>query len=160
MHNTLKTKAVLGCSVKAISETAAGMVVTTTCLNPPSSPLPSVFAAVISTVSLSCLSVMDLTGCNIPGGNGDNYSQWAAMRQLQYGPSIKIGIKFTAPWWGSGSFLGGPIEGGQSYTDLPIRTMYVSLVCEVYTYADEGYLACTHHIRQTLRLIRSPQYSS
>lgn len=127
MHDTLSTKAVLGCSVKAISETDAGLNVTMTFLNPPPTPQPGpVFAAVISTVTLSCLSVMDLTGCNIPGGNNDNYSQWAAMRQLQYGPSIKIGIKFTTPWWAS--LPGGSIMGGQSYTDLPIRTMYASFI--------------------------------
>jgi len=62
------------------------------------------------------LSLMDLTGANIH----DNYGQWSAIRELQYGPSIKIGMKFSEAWWET---LERPIHGGQSYTDLPLRTI-------------------------------------
>ena len=72
------------------------------------------YSAVISTVPLPRLGLMDLTGVNING----NYGQWSAIRELQYGPSIKVGIKFTCPWWETE--LG--IHGGQSFTDQPLRT--------------------------------------
>ena len=44
------------------------------------------YAAVISTVPLPRLSVMDLTGCTL------TYGQWNAIRELRYGPSIKVEI--------------------------------------------------------------------
>ena len=78
---------------------------------------PQSYAAIISTVPLPRLSLMDLTGVNI----NSNYGQWSAIRELQYGPSIKIGIKFKTPWWETE--LPQPIHGGQSFTDLPVRTM-------------------------------------
>jgi len=74
------------------------------------------YCAVISTVPLPRLSLMDLSGVSI----NSNYAQWSAIRELQYGPSIKVGIKFSTPWWETA--LPQPIHGGQSYTDLPIRT--------------------------------------
>ena len=80
-------------------------------------PSPQLYSAVISTVPLPRLSLMDLTGVNI----NSNYGQWSAIRELQYGPSIKVGIRFTAPWWETE--LEKPIHGGQSFTDLPLRTM-------------------------------------
>lgn len=78
---------------------------------------PQSYSAVISTVPLPRLSLMDLTGVNI----NSNYGQWSAIRELQYGPSIKVGIKFNTPWWETQ--LSEPIHGGQSYTDQPVRTM-------------------------------------
>jgi monoamine oxidase len=78
---------------------------------------PQEYAAIISTVPLPRLSVMDLTGVGI----NDNYAQWSAIRELQYGPSVKIGIKFSEPWWETA--LPMKIHGGQSFTDLPIRTV-------------------------------------
>ena len=75
------------------------------------------YAAVISTVPLPRLSLMDLSGVNING----NYAQWSAIRELQYGPAIKVGLKFSSPWWLTE--LPKPIKGGQSFTDLPLRTM-------------------------------------
>ena len=74
-------------------------------------------SAVISTVPLPRLSLMDLTGINING----NYGQWSTIRELQYGPATKIGMKFTVPWWETE--VEQPIHGGQSFTDLPLRTM-------------------------------------
>lgn len=75
------------------------------------------YSAVVCTVPLPRLSLMDLTGVNI----NSNYGQWSAIRELQYGPAIKVGIKFSCPWWETE--LPQPIHGGQSYTDLPLRTM-------------------------------------
>ena len=76
------------------------------------------YASVISTVSLSCLSHIDLTGCGIAGVN---YPQWSAIRELQYGAAIKVGINFKRNWWSE--LTTGGIIGGQSYTDMPVRTM-------------------------------------
>jgi len=75
------------------------------------------YSAVISTVPLPRLSLMDLTGVGI----NDNYAQWSAIRELQYGPAIKVGIKFSTPWWETAPDQ--QIHGGQSYTDLPLRTI-------------------------------------
>jgi hypothetical protein len=75
------------------------------------------YSAIISTAPLPRLSIMNLNGVDI----GQNYAQWSAIRELQYGPAIKIGMRFTTPWWGTK--LKPPIRGGQSYTDVPLRTM-------------------------------------
>ncbi|KAF9645107.1 amine oxidase [Thelephora ganbajun] len=78
---------------------------------------PQSYSAVISTVPLPRLSLVDLTGVNINA----NYGQWSAIRELQYGPAVKVGIKFSSPWWETE--LPQPIHGGQSHTDLPLRTV-------------------------------------
>jgi len=80
-------------------------------------PSPQQYSAVISTIPLPRLSLVDLTGVNI----NSNYAQWSAIRELQYGPAIKVGIKFSSPWWETE--LPRPIHGGQSFTDMPLRTM-------------------------------------
>lgn len=78
------------------------------------------YSAVFSTVPLPRLSLMDLSGVNI----NHNYARWSAIRELLYGPAIKIGIKFSVPWWaGTRPEFPQAIHGGQSYTDLSIRTM-------------------------------------
>jgi len=76
------------------------------------------YAAVISTVTLGCLSTIDLSTCGIAGYN---YPQWSAIRELQYGPAIKIGVRWDKPWWQDQIEF--PIVGGQSFTDLPLRTI-------------------------------------
>ncbi|EIW78309.1 hypothetical protein CONPUDRAFT_60817 [Coniophora puteana RWD-64-598 SS2] len=48
-----------------------------------------------------------------------NVLQHTALRQLQYGPAVKVAIWFKQPWWYTE--LG--IFGGQSFTDLPIRNV-------------------------------------
>lgn len=75
------------------------------------------YAAVISTVPLPRLSLMDLTGVDI----NQQYAQWSAIRELQYGAAIKVGVKFNCPWWQTE--IQPPIQGGQSFTDLPLRTI-------------------------------------
>ena len=80
-------------------------------------PSSQSYSAIISTIPLPRLSLVDLTGANI---NGD-YAQWSAIRELQYTPATKIGILFTTPWWETE--LVPPIHGGKSLTDLPIRMM-------------------------------------
>lgn len=77
------------------------------------------YSHVISTVALPCLYMMDLdNSC------GFSTVQTNALRELQYGSSTKIGMKFRTSWWTTEYDLDGEkidIVGGQSYTDLPIR---------------------------------------
>jgi len=78
------------------------------------------YSHVISTLPLPVLRTIDLSGSKL------DILQENALRQLQYGPSIKIGILFTEAWWTTGVDKNGDpfnIVGGQSYTDLPIRTV-------------------------------------
>ncbi|KAI6041671.1 hypothetical protein EDC04DRAFT_2892921 [Pisolithus marmoratus] len=74
---------------------------------------PRVYSHVISTLPLPVLRTIDMKGADM------NVMQKNALRQLQYGPSIKIAIRFEEAWWTTK--LG--IVGGQSFTDLPIRTI-------------------------------------
>jgi monoamine oxidase len=68
------------------------------------------YSNVISTMSLGCLRMVDLDQIYLSDG------QRNALRELAYGPSIKVGIQFKSAWWEK---LG--IIGGQSSSDLPIR---------------------------------------
>ncbi|KAJ8517742.1 hypothetical protein ONZ45_g5116 [Pleurotus djamor] len=75
---------------------------------------------VISTLPLPCLRSLDLSKANL------SHKQANALRQLTYGPSIKIGIKFKSHWWSTAKDKdGNPLDivGGQSYTDRPVRTI-------------------------------------
>jgi len=78
------------------------------------------YSHVICTLPLPVLRTIDLTDSEL------DILQSNALRKLQYGPSIKVGILFTEPWWTTGKDKKGEefnIVGGQSYTDLPIRTV-------------------------------------
>ena len=78
------------------------------------------YSHVISTLPIPVLRTIDLTDSKL------DIVQSNALRKLQYGPSIKVGILFTDPWWTTGEDKHGEkfnIVGGQSYTDLPIRTV-------------------------------------
>ncbi|KIJ43551.1 hypothetical protein M422DRAFT_253129 [Sphaerobolus stellatus SS14] len=78
------------------------------------------YAHVISTIPLPSLRIMDISQCGLTP------MQSTALRMLQYGPSIKIGIRFTSDWWKTGdNELGQKLDivGGQSSTDLPVRTV-------------------------------------
>lgn len=106
-------------TVTAIAENTSNGLLTVTAVTTNSSSSKD-YAAVVSTVTLGCLSTIDLSTCEVMG---QNYPQWSAIRELQYGPAIKIGIRWDKPWWQTE--LG--IVGGQSFTDLPLRTMSVVL---------------------------------
>ncbi|KAF8147675.1 flavin-containing amine oxidoreductase-domain containing protein [Crassisporium funariophilum] len=78
------------------------------------------YSHVISTLPLPVLRTIDLTESKL------DILQTNALRALEYGPSIKVGIRFTDSWWTTGVDKEGTpfnIVGGQSYTDLPIRTV-------------------------------------
>ncbi|KAL5496076.1 hypothetical protein ACEPAH_3169 [Sanghuangporus vaninii] len=73
---------------------------------------------VINTTTLSCLRTMDLTSARL------DYKQKSCLRELRYGPAIKIGIKFKSAWWEEESRMPfGSIIGGQSFTDNMSRTV-------------------------------------
>ncbi|KAG8869335.1 hypothetical protein FRB97_001345 [Tulasnella sp. 331] len=67
---------------------------------------------VISTIPLPTLRTLDIDNAGL------SFKQRNALRLLQYGPSIKVGVKFTKAWWN-----GIEIKGGQSYSDRCIRTV-------------------------------------
>jgi monoamine oxidase len=78
------------------------------------------FSHVISTIPLPVLRTIDLSQARL------SPMQSNALRTLNYGPSIKIGMQFKTAWWttgtdGNGNFLN--IVGGQTYTDRPLRTV-------------------------------------
>ncbi|KAI5990294.1 amine oxidase [Pisolithus orientalis] len=72
-----------------------------------------VYSHVISTLPLPVLRTIGMKDAEM------NVKQKNALRQLQYGPSIKIAMRFKEPWWTTKL----NIVGGQSFTDLPIRTI-------------------------------------
>ena len=79
---------------------------------------------VITTTTLPCLRVVNLDDAGL------NFPQKAALRTLQYGPAVKVGVKFKTTWWEDPGVWKkyapsgfGPIIGGQSYTDKMARTV-------------------------------------
>jgi monoamine oxidase len=78
------------------------------------------YSHVISTIPMPALRTVDLTGSKL------DVVQANALRESDYGPSIKIGMRFNETWWTTGQDRDGNsfnIVGGQSFTDLPIRTI-------------------------------------
>jgi len=78
------------------------------------------FAQVISTIPLPVLRMIDLKEAGL------SPMQSNALRELNYGPSIKIGMQFKTAWWSKWKNNNGEalnIVGGQTYTDRPLRTV-------------------------------------
>ena len=78
------------------------------------------FSDVISTIPLPVLRSIDLLDAGL------SPMQSNALRQLNYGPSIKVGMQFRTAWWTTGTDRNGKrlnIVGGQSFTDSPLRTV-------------------------------------
>jgi monoamine oxidase len=75
-----------------------------------------IYSHVISTVPLPNFSFIDTSTLKM------SVMQQNAIRQLQYGPSIKVGILFKTAWWKE-ERCGKQKPGGQSFTDLPVRTI-------------------------------------
>jgi len=75
---------------------------------------PRNYRHVISTMPLSCLQTVDLKDAGL------DYRQKVAIRSCYYEPSVKVGLKFNTRWWQQPA---GTIVGGQSKTDLPLRTI-------------------------------------
>lgn len=74
------------------------------------------YSHVLFTIPPPCLLAIDLSACRM------DLLQRDAVRQVSIGPSCKIGMKFNTPWWSSGQH-GLTINGGQSSTDRPVRTV-------------------------------------
>ncbi|OAX41858.1 hypothetical protein K503DRAFT_436190 [Rhizopogon vinicolor AM-OR11-026] len=94
-------------SVKSISQATNGMEVSTW------DGSATTYSHVISTIPLPCMRTIDLSAAGL------NVMQTTALRKLQYGPSVKVGIRFKTTWWTTRF----GIVGGQSFTDLPVRTV-------------------------------------
>jgi hypothetical protein len=78
------------------------------------------FSNVISTIPLPVLRTLDLSRAGL------SYLQSNALRELDYGSAIKVGMQFATAWWTTGKTQTGEplnIVGGQSFTDRPIRTI-------------------------------------
>jgi monoamine oxidase len=74
------------------------------------------YDAIFNSTTLSTLKLMDLSGIQ-----GLPYGTKQAIRCLAYGPSAKVGLVFSDPWWRS--LAVNPIlSGGQGHSDLNIRT--------------------------------------
>lgn len=72
------------------------------------------FAHVISTSTFANLSIIDTE--RVPM----TYKQRQAIRTLNYGPAVKVGIRFKTRWWEQAGLTQ---RGGSSYTDRPSRTI-------------------------------------
>ena len=72
------------------------------------------YSHIISTLPLNCLRALDISQCGL------TLKQSNALRELQYRPATKIGIRFKTAWWTEGDIK---IVGGQSLTDRHIRNV-------------------------------------
>ena len=72
---------------------------------------PRVYDHVISTLPFGCLRVVDTRGCRMP------FTLQQAIQSLQYGPSVKVAMRFSTRWWETVQNH----QGGVSRTDRPTR---------------------------------------
>ncbi|OCH84180.1 hypothetical protein OBBRIDRAFT_742042 [Obba rivulosa] len=113
----LKSQPVLNKHVSKIARVSsrAGTYMEVTIADP--TPVVKKYSQVICTVPLGCLAVMDTENCDL------SYNQKQAIRSLHYDASVKVGLKFQKRWWEDPKIMPtGAIVGGQSSTDIPIRT--------------------------------------
>ncbi|VDC00494.1 unnamed protein product [Peniophora sp. CBMAI 1063] len=78
------------------------------------------FSHVVSTIPLPVMRTLDLTDAGL------SPIQLNALRELEYGPAVKIGMQFASAWWTNGTTNSGrklDIVGGQTYTDSLLRTV-------------------------------------
>ena len=74
------------------------------------------FSHVVSTVTLSVLCTINTAGVRM------NFNQREAMRALNYGQLIKVGIKFKTRWWEQ-NIINAPQVGVASRTDRQVRVV-------------------------------------
>lgn len=73
---------------------------------------------VINTLPPAVLRSLDTAECNF------SYEKRTALRVLHVDSCLKIGLQFKSRWWQDEKVMRGkPMKGGQSSTDLPIRTI-------------------------------------
>ena len=87
MHESLRTKATFKTKVTALAEAGTKIEVKTEDEEGKASVRS--YSAVISTVPLPRLRMMDLTGCTL------TYGHWNAIRILGYGPAVKVSPLIT-----------------------------------------------------------------
>jgi len=75
---------------------------------------PRKYSHVISTIPLSCLSMVDTTQCNLP------WNIQTAIRAMHYDSAVKVAIKFFERWWEKAPYSQ---LGGVSSTDRPTRVV-------------------------------------
>ncbi|KAK2462139.1 hypothetical protein APHAL10511_005837 [Amanita phalloides] len=76
------------------------------------------FSHVICTIPLPVLRLIDTSCAKL------SLMQMFALRTLNYGPAVKIGMQFKTAWWTTGKDKDGEplgIVGGQSSTDRPLQ---------------------------------------
>jgi monoamine oxidase len=76
---------------------------------------PRVYDHVMSTLPFGCLRLVDTRGCHMP------FELQQAIQSLQYGPSVKVAMRFLTRWWETAPY--GNHEGGVSRTDRPTRVV-------------------------------------
>eukprot|EP00026_Physarum_polycephalum_P010222 Phypoly_transcript_10378.p1 GENE.Phypoly_transcript_10378~~Phypoly_transcript_10378.p1 ORF type:complete len:379 (+),score=85.36 Phypoly_transcript_10378:107-1243(+) len=103
-----------GHEITKIAPAQNGTGVTLTMRTQDKPKIETSFDHVICTVPLSILRQIDLTECNL------GYHKRTAMRIMNYDHSTKVALVFKTRWWQK---LKRPIFGGQSSTDLFIRTV-------------------------------------
>lgn len=72
---------------------------------------PRVYDHVVSTLPFGCLRLVDTKGCRMP------FELQQAVQSLQYGPSVKVAMRFSTRWWETVQNH----RGGVSRTDRPTR---------------------------------------
>lgn len=88
MHKRLASKTTLNTKATTIAERwskyEGGKIMEVTIEDKNGNTSISSYSAVISTIPLPRLSMMDLTECSL------SYGQWSAIRELRYGTSTKV----------------------------------------------------------------------
>lgn len=118
MNNSLKTKPLYSHRVTSVSMSNPNDPATTMNITVAGHPEFSKreYSHVVSTVPFSCLRTIDLTGCVL------DYKQRMALRCLNYGAGVKVGIKFKTRWWQHDPKFTQQV-GGVSSTDRQSRVV-------------------------------------
>jgi len=75
---------------------------------------PRVYDHVVSTLPFGSLRLVDTRGCRMP------FTLQQAIQSLQYGPSVKVAMRFLTRWWETEQNQQNH-QGGVSRTDRPTR---------------------------------------
>jgi monoamine oxidase len=112
-----------------------------------STTTPTAYTGVFHSTTLGTLRMIDTSRAGL------GYGIKQAMRSLAYGPSAKVGLVFSEPWWRTK--LNKPILlGGQGHSDLNIRTcVYPSY--NILNPLGDHVLLCTYTWQQDAERIGS-----
>ena len=113
-YNTI----VMGAAVRSIAPAPSADAVQLTVQMKGGSTQSQVYQHVINTVPPAVLRTIDTSTCDF------SYRKRTALRTLHVDSSVKVGLLFSTRWWQQPKYMKAyPIKGGQSSTDLPIRTI-------------------------------------